>query len=130
MENKIRHLEMIQAVITRLSSNSFLIKGWTVALLAGLFALAAKDANQHFTAVAYFPLLAFWFLDAYFLRAEWRYRGLFNHVRKLEDANIDFLMDADGYDNRGVVESLISKTLLWFYSPLAGVILLVCGLVR
>ena len=34
MENKRAHLEMIQAVITRMAGNSFLIKGWSVTLVA------------------------------------------------------------------------------------------------
>ena len=34
MESKIAHLEMVQAVITRMAGNSFLIKGWSVTLVA------------------------------------------------------------------------------------------------
>ena len=36
MESKIRHLEMIQGVINRLSTNSFLLKGWSLSLITGL----------------------------------------------------------------------------------------------
>lgn len=39
MEKKLTHLEMIQAVITRMAGNSFARKGWAVTLVAGLFAL-------------------------------------------------------------------------------------------
>ncbi len=45
MERKIKHLEFIQIVISRMNSNSFLIKGWTITLMSALFALAAKDTN-------------------------------------------------------------------------------------
>gem|GEM_PF-6654994 len=31
-ENKRKHLDLIQAIITRLSNNSFLIKGWCITL--------------------------------------------------------------------------------------------------
>jgi hypothetical protein len=41
MDAQIAHLQMIQAVITRMGSNSFLLKGWSVTLVAALFALAA-----------------------------------------------------------------------------------------
>ena len=37
MENKQKHLELIQGVINRLSSNSFLLKGWSVVLISALF---------------------------------------------------------------------------------------------
>jgi hypothetical protein len=45
MENKRKHLEMIQGVINRMARNLFFLKGWTTTLIAALFALAAKDAN-------------------------------------------------------------------------------------
>ena len=45
---EIAHLQMIQAVITRMASNSFLIKGWSVTLVAALFALAAANTNGVF----------------------------------------------------------------------------------
>lgn len=40
-DNKVKHLEMIQAVINRMAQNSFLLKGWSVVLTAAIFALAA-----------------------------------------------------------------------------------------
>lgn len=36
-EAKICHLEMIQNVITRMNSNSFLLKGWSITIFVGLF---------------------------------------------------------------------------------------------
>ena len=39
MEVKLKHLEMIQAVITRMAKNSFLLKGWSITLTAAIFAL-------------------------------------------------------------------------------------------
>lgn len=59
MESKLKHLEMIQGVINRMASNSFLLKGWSVTLISALFALAAKDTNQFFIYLAYFPCVAF-----------------------------------------------------------------------
>jgi len=49
MDSKTVHLQMVQAVITRMAGNSFLIKGWSVTLIAALFALAAADSNELFT---------------------------------------------------------------------------------
>ena len=57
MENKVAHLEMIQVIITRMASNSFLINGWSVTLVAALFALAAANTNERFVYLAYFPAL-------------------------------------------------------------------------
>jgi hypothetical protein len=74
-EAKRAHLEMIQGVVNRLSNNSFLLKGWSVLLVSGLFALAAKDAKALFVYIAYFPCCVFWGLDGYFLWQERLFRG-------------------------------------------------------
>ncbi len=63
--NKHKHLEFIKASINRMSGKLFLLKGWSITLIAGLFALAAKDTNQAYVLIAYFPLLVFWTLDGY-----------------------------------------------------------------
>lgn len=92
MEKKMKHMEMIQAIITRMASNSFALKGWAVTLVAALFALASKDANQDYYQIAFIPVLVFWGLDAYYLWQERLFRALYNKVRKMDDANIDFNM--------------------------------------
>ena len=67
MENRIRHLEMIQKTIDRMASNSFALKGWAVTLVAGIFVLAGKDMDKMFYLVAYIPIITFWLLDSYYL---------------------------------------------------------------
>ena len=46
MENKIKHLEMIEHIIERMAKNSFQLKTWTMTLVAAIFALSSKDANK------------------------------------------------------------------------------------
>jgi len=62
-ENKRKHLEFIQNIITRMNANSFMIKGWTITLVSALFALAAKDANMNYVLISYIVLPVFWILD-------------------------------------------------------------------
>jgi len=93
MDNKRAHLQMLQAVITRMSTDSFLLKGWSVLLVSALFALAAADSQKGFVYLAYFPAIAFWLLDAYYLRQERLFRELYDRVRKLEEVDVDFSMD-------------------------------------
>jgi hypothetical protein len=81
-EHTVKHLEFIQAIITRLAGNSFLLKGWTVTLAAALFALSANDTNPSFALIALFPALAFWGLDAYYLRQERLFRKLYEDLLK------------------------------------------------
>jgi hypothetical protein len=115
MEDKQKHLEFAQGVINRMGQNSFLIKGWTVTLVSALFALAAKDANQKFVIVAYFPTLVFWLLDGYFLYQERLFRKLFDHVRKEKSA--DFSLNTKSFD-KGITDwasAALSKTVVLFY---------------
>lgn len=125
MEKKLAHLEMIQAVITRMASNSFALKGWAVTLVAGLFALSSKDANQFYYLVTYIPIVVFWYLDAYYLCQERMYRNLYEKVRKLDEDKIDFSMNAAAKefqtDKTTVANCFLSKTILGFYLPLAVV---------
>lgn len=92
MEKKINHLEMIQGIINRMASNSFALKGWAVTLIAGIFALAGKDADKMYFLVAYIPIIIFWGLDSYYLLQERLYRALYDKVRLLPEEKIDFSM--------------------------------------
>lgn len=128
MENKRKHLEMIQAVINRMAGNLFFLKGWTITLIAALFVLATKDANQKYIYIVFFPVIIFWALDGYFLSRERLFRDLYDDVRKLDETDIDFSMDTRKYKRNkrnGWVRSIFSTTLLWFYLALIIAMLLV-----
>jgi len=117
VENKRAHLEMIQAVVNRMSVNSFLLKGWSVVLISALFALAAGDSQALFVYIAYFPAIAFWMLDAYFLRQERLFRKLYDRVRHLPETDVDFSMDTSVVDGEvaGWSAVVFSRTLLLFH---------------
>lgn len=124
-EARIAHLQMIQAVITRMAGNSFLVKGWTVTLVAALFALAAVDDNRFFVYVAYLPAVMFWALDAYLLRQERLFRQLYDHVREAGDGNVDFSMNTHPF-NVGTTWSVAwSRTLCLFHGAITATIIVV-----
>lgn len=81
-EHHIRHLELIQGVVSRLAGNSFSLKSWTVGIVSILVLLAAKDSNEAYAVIAVFPALCFWGLDAYYLRQERLFRELYTAVLK------------------------------------------------
>ncbi len=122
MSKKQSHLEMIQGIVNRLSHNSFLLKGWTVVLVSALFALAAADKNALFVYLAYFPSIAFWCLDGYFLWQERLFRALYDHVRILDEEAIDYSMNVANADISRITWAcaFFSKTLIIFH----GVIIL------
>jgi hypothetical protein len=132
MDKKQAHLEMIQGVVNRLSSNSFLLKGWSVVLVSALFALAAGNAKPHFVYLAYFPAGAFWVLDGYFLWQEKVFRALYDRVRLMEEQQIDFSMDTSVV--RGQVspwsDVILSMTLLIFHGTVLVSIVVVTILTR
>lgn len=47
MEKKLKHLDFLQLVITRMNVNSFFLKGWSVTLVAALFAFATKKQTAN-----------------------------------------------------------------------------------
>ena len=125
-ENKRLHLQMIQAVITRMASNSFLLKGWSVTIISALFALLAGsklDIHQ-VTFISSIPLFVFWGLDAYFLRQERLYRKLYKQVCVKNESQIDFSLDVSGFSDtkNSIFKVFVSVTLFVFYM---GIILLV-----
>ena len=97
---KIKHLEFIQAIITRMNTNSFQIKGWMITIVSAILALYASTKNHYFVLVAILPTVIFWFLDAYYLWQERKFRGLYNDVAGLSKPpqNIElFAMRPDLY---------------------------------
>lgn len=126
MSNKEKHLDYIQAAINRMASNLFFLKGWSVTLVAGLFALAAKDTDRLYMLLAYYPLLIFWLLDGYFLSQERRFRSLYDHVRLQAESDIDFSMDTAPFKatfRNSWPGATLSRTLLIYYLGLALVML-------
>lgn len=127
MDRKLKHLDFIQGVINRLSTNSFLLKGWSVVLVSALFALSTSGGNVRFVILAYFPAIAFWALDGYFLALERGYRKLYEKIRVINEDDVDFSMsvvaDRSGAHDWGC--AFISKTLLVFHGSLVASVLFV-----
>ena len=131
-ENKIKYLEMIQGVINLMAGNTFALKGWAVTLVAGIFVLANKGTDKLYFLVAYIPVVVFWWLDAYYLLQERRYRSLYEKICNTDREDIDFslkITTAEFNSNKNCFCScLFSKTVFGFYFPLAivctGIILI------
>jgi hypothetical protein len=119
-EAKIKHLEMIQSVITRMASNSFMLKGWSVTLVAALFALAAKDTDSRYVIVSYLPVLMFWALDSYYLYQERLFRKLYDNMISNTDHTLIFSMNTSGLKGGTLSwdSALFSKTIIAFHGIL------------
>jgi hypothetical protein len=129
---RIKHLEFIQAIVTRLSGNSFLIKGWAITVAAAFYAYVATHLNWRVALVALLPSCAFWYLDSYFLWLERLFRCLYNDVRKAEVATEPFSMDTRPYRSTGTLIKAASSPAIWpLYCMVlsVGLILLIASVV-
>ncbi|QKV95518.1 hypothetical protein HUT19_30400 [Streptomyces sp. NA02950] len=120
-QDQVKHLEFIQAVVTRLGNNSFLLKGWCLTLAAGLLAFAAEGSRVSVAVTAFVPLLAFWLLDGYFLWQERLFRNLYDQVRKPAGGGVEpFAMNPRPYAaGTRWRQAACSVTLALFYGGMA-----------
>ncbi len=118
-EFMLKEVDIIQDIIKRMAFNSFMIKGWTVTLVA--IALLLKGTKYQ-VFIAYIPLLVFWFLDAYFLWQERLYRRLYHWVITHRLDTDEYLFDMNAYrfkeDEQSPLRIMFSITLGWFYGCL------------
>lgn len=132
MEKKLKHLDFLQLIITRMNVNSFFLKGWSVTLVSALFAFAAKDTNINYVLITYISTPLFWFLDGYYLSQERQYRELYNVVKDKDEADIDFDLNAKPYnkDRNMWVPSVFSPTLMIFYGTLILITLIIMFIIN
>lgn len=120
MENKHFHMDMIQGIINRMANNSFMLKGWAVTLIAGIFVLASKDTDKMYFLIAYIPIILFWLLDSYYLNLERLYRKLYDKVCGLDNDEVNYSMSVSEFkQSHSYFNCLFSATEIGFYLPLA-----------
>ena len=129
-DDRIKHLEFIQGVVTRMGANSFQMKGWMVAIVSALLAIYANRQNSLYALFGLLPVFIFWGLDAYYLWQERKFRGLYNDVAGVTRNNEikPFAMRPDLYTLKnkksyGYWNVFFSKTIMWLYLPVAGILL-------
>jgi hypothetical protein len=70
-DDKRKHYELIQAVVNRLATASFQIKGWTVTITTALLGvIVAAKLPSWVALIGLVPTLLFWCLDAYYLQQD------------------------------------------------------------
>jgi hypothetical protein len=128
-EQRIKHLEMVQAVIARLGNDSFLIKGWAITVVGVFLGLAVNSQKPLLALISIVPTLMFWGLDTYYLRSERLFRLFYERVRLGGEDYLPFSMEGTA---PAFVDSLSGKdreiarwfktawrpTLRWLYIAL------------
>ncbi len=125
-EYLLQEAKIIQDIIKRMASNSFMIKGWTITLV--VVTLLLKGENSHQAVLAFIPLFVFWFLDAYFLWQERLYWKLYNWVIKNRlETEADLLdMNASRFEGEvpSMARTMFSVTLASFYGAITLAVLI------
>lgn len=119
-EKRLKHLELIQGVVTRMGSNLFTLRGWMITLVVGLSVAFLEVGRNELQIILVFVVLIFWIHDAYFLSLERSYRCMYDKVRKLTEDEIDFSMDISEFNKlraTSIWYCMISGTLAYFYIP-------------
>jgi len=134
-ENKRTHLALIQGVVDRMGGNLFFLRGWSITLLAGLFAVSTSPllSVDRWAPSLFFVLLGlFWVYDGYFLSLERKYRALYDKVRKLSEDEIDFSMNVSEFKihaDKTLLSAMLSATLLGFYGVLGVAMVFIMRLI-
>lgn len=86
------HLTILQAVITRMASNSASCKAWCITLTSAILVVVADKSKPDYAFIAMIPISLFFFLDAHYLALERLFRDKYNcFIRRLHEgkATID-----------------------------------------
>lgn len=133
INNEILHkeIDLIQSIIARMANNSFLLKGWMISLVAAILVLSKDtvivDDLRYLSLILCLPVIAFWYLDAFFLHKEKCYRKLYKWIIKNRQNTTEHLYSLSYSRFSNQVECqfaiMFSKTLWPFYGITFGILI-------
>ena len=135
-EEKMRHLEIIQNIVSRMNGNSFQIKACSVTILSILLAIYAVHGNVYLLLIGTLPTLIFWLLDAYYLQQERKFRGLYNTIigsrNYITDTVKPFEMPIEKLTGRQFCycNTFISRTIAGFHGIIFVIIILLFIIIK
>jgi len=123
MENEelFKEIDLIQNCISRMTQNSFMLKGWALTIFAGVTVFTKGDNFSSWIMMScstLLPFICFWILDAYFLKTERKYRKLYSDVlknRKLGNTENQYELNIKNIKEKCILKTMFSATLLVFY---------------
>ena len=136
MDDVRQYLQMLQDIINRMASNSSNCKAWAITLFTAMDALLiGVEVMRQWMWIILFPIVLFYFLDAYYLGLEKDYRNLeASFIKKLrapEDCSscvYDFnYTHADEYKKGENLKKGLTSPATWpLYSILAVISIALC----
>lgn len=119
-----KELDLIQGCISRMAHNSFIVKGWAILLVSGVFAFGGKEVlSWWYCFIICGTLFALWVLNAYFLAKEKEYRYWYSWIIKERRTGNDTLLyelNTSKYPTGKCCPAgtMFSTILPWFYIAL------------
>ena len=130
-----KHLDIMQGVISRMAENSRSCKVWCVTLVAATLVLVARTGEADHALIALAPAALLYWLDAYYLMLERRFRNSYNDF--VDKANAERVTLSNLYKVTGLGSK--ARTMLWamfrsasvlpFYIAVIATVLLAWGLI-
>lgn len=115
-ENKRFHLQMLQDTISRMASNTFLIKGWSITALGAIYTFWITSKSYKILMLIFGLTVFFWFHDTYYLKLERGFRNKYNEVRFKDSKDIDF--DINPINKDSFLCVMVRPILLFSYGTL------------
>jgi hypothetical protein len=128
-ELRVKHLEMLQALIARMAGYGAAFKSYCITVTTAVIGFALTLHRPAVAALALLPVVAFGLADAQYLRVERRFRDVFNLVRKESwEAIPSFDINLQSAPAQSFLSAATSWSIISFYTPLVfGVLLAVLG---
>lgn len=118
--DRIQHLQMLQAAITRMAGAAAAIKNLSLIIVAGALAFVATSKEPTLALFAAVLTVAFWLLDARYLQQEKWFRDMYDRERGLdpsERASFAMTPSAEIRGATGIGYGLTSWSTWGLYAP-------------
>ena len=129
-EGKIEYLQMIQEPICRMSTISAIFKGFAATIVSGIALISYTSTHVLVIGFSFLPVVAFAFLDIYYLKLERKYRFLYEQVRHDEhEVNYSMSIILNKKEEKKaksrVVDCVKSPSIYLFYPIMIAILLIV-----
>ena len=135
-----KEIDLIQNCISRMSQNSFNVKGWFIGLIIAVIALLPESIDASYVClIILITTFIFWGLDAFYLKMEKLYRWKYEWVIVTRLTTTEYSYNLNPYEqgmwlpNKAkslkkepcLVRIMFTKTLIQFYLPIIIIALIV-----
>ncbi len=98
-EDRRKHLEFVQAVVTRMSASSATAKSWLLPVVTAAYGFAITNRSAGLAVLGLVATLLFALMDANYLRQEKAYRRLYDTIARGQRTVPHFSLDPSDADD-------------------------------